>query len=471
MVGITAYGAYIPYTRLDRKRFAEAFGGAAQPGEKAVANHDEDSVSMAASAAIDCMTGLDKNKVNALYFATTTSPYREKQSATTIAAALDLDQTARTTDFTDTLRSSSAAILAALDAVNSWADTAVIAVGDSRLGASQGQFEQVLGDGAAALAIGKENVIAEVVETYSIAKEFIDNWRAAGDTFIRAWEERFIVTEGYDRTVKEATAGLLAKAGVTPKDITRLVLYGPTPRYQASAAAAMGFGKDQIQDTLANTVGNAGAANAAMMLVAALEEAKPGDTILFVTYGDGADAILFKVTDAITQLLPRKGIKGNLNPRRNDINVETYLKWKNMVPIEAARRPEKQRPSVPAMWRGYKQNLGFYGSKCTVCGTAQFPIQRVCVKCQAKDQMEPYRFGDKQGTISTFTIDHLSASPDPPTLFAAIDFDGGGRIIFEVTDCDPAELHVGMRVEPCFRRLYEAGGISNYFWKSRPVRS
>ena len=47
MAGIVAYGAYIPFYRLSRAEIARAWGVAASPGERAVANYDEDSLTMA----------------------------------------------------------------------------------------------------------------------------------------------------------------------------------------------------------------------------------------------------------------------------------------------------------------------------------------------------------------------------------------------------------------------------------------
>ena len=56
-------------------------------------------------------------------------------------------------------------------------------------------------------------------------------------------------------------------------------------------------------------------------------------------------------------------------------------------------------------------------------------------------------------------------------VFAVVDFDGGGRLPVELTDVDPDAVRIGQRVEMTFRRLYEAEGIYNYFWKARPARS
>ena len=75
------------------------------------------------------------------------------------------------------------------------------------------------------------------------------------------------------------------------------------------------------------------------------------------------------------------------------------------------------------------------------------------------------------GKVSTFTVDHLVYSQNPPVIFAVVDFVEGGRIPIEITDVVESELEIGMRVEPTFRKLFTADGIHNYFWKVRPVRS
>jgi uncharacterized OB-fold protein len=84
--------------------------------------------------------------------------------------------------------------------------------------------------------------------------------------------------------------------------------------------------------------------------------------------------------------------------------------------------------------------------------------------------MKPEPMSDVKATIVTFTIDRLAFSMSPPVVAAVVDFDGGGRYPVEMTDVDPAEVKIGMRVEMTFRRLFTADGIHNYFWKARPIR-
>ena len=92
-IGITSYSIHIPRYRISGKTISEAMGwlsAGALRGEKAVANYDEDSLSMAVAAGMDCLKGIEQAKVGGMYFASTTPPYRERESAAIIATALDL---------------------------------------------------------------------------------------------------------------------------------------------------------------------------------------------------------------------------------------------------------------------------------------------------------------------------------------------------------------------------------------------
>ena len=71
MAGIASYGAYIPMYRISLSALG---GGKHSEGgpERAVAFYDEDSLTMAAAAAIDCLKGVDRAENEAHYFASNT---------------------------------------------------------------------------------------------------------------------------------------------------------------------------------------------------------------------------------------------------------------------------------------------------------------------------------------------------------------------------------------------------------------
>jgi hydroxymethylglutaryl-CoA synthase len=469
MVGITSCEAYIPAYRLSRDEISRAWGGATMGGEKAVARHDEDSITMAVAATLGCIKRGGKQE-DGLFFATTTSPYKEKQAASIIAAAVDIPRETRTADFTDSLRASTIAVNSALDAVSSGsAENIIIAASDCRMGAGKSEFEQILGDGAAAVTIGKSGVIAGVEGNYSAFSEFIDSWRSEGSAFIKSWESRFITTEGYTKTMQHVISGIMKKYNLTPKDFSKVIYNGPDKRSHASLAKRLGFDLEtQVQDPMYHSIGNTGTAAVLMMLAFSLDEANPGDLILVANYGDGADAFILRVTDDIKKVQGEGRMTANLE-RKIPITYETYLSWRDLVPTEEPRHPEQESPSITCLWRERKSTLAFYGSKCVACGTVQYPPQRVCTKCQSKDHLTEYKFSDKKGHVFTYAIDQLSWSKQVPVLIGVVDFEGGGRVMCEICDCKPEEMRIGMPVEMCFRKLDQDTDIQNYFWKGRPV--
>ena len=472
MVGITSIGVYLPIYRLGSDEIAATWAVRSTRGTKAVAGYDEDTVTMAVAAALDCING-GGIEPDGLSLATTTAPYREKQSAAIVAGVVDLPQETRTADFTGSLRAGSIALKSAIDAVSAGSlKDVVVTAADCRLGAAKGNLEQALGDGAAAVAVGSNGVIAEIEGSYSVFNDFTDYWRTEDDTYIRTTEQRFIDEVGYLPTMQEAISGLLKKCKLETNDFARIVCYASDSRQHATLARRMKFDKDRVQDPLYQSIGNTGTAAALLMLIAALREARADDRILFVSYGDGADAYCIKVTENIQKFQKKPLITDKL-AGKIAINYGQYLTWKNLVAVEASTLPERSALSLPSRWRERRAISALYGVRCKKCGTPQInqigQAIRVCVNCQAKDDFEPYKFSDKKGKLFSYAIDQLQPTQNPPGVNGVVDFDEGGRIICELTDCQPDEVAVGMPVEMTFRKMFLSRGINNYFWKAKPV--
>jgi len=477
MAGIVSYGAYIPYYRLPRSVINKAWGRAGGRGEKAVANYDEDAISMAVAAGMDCLNGTDPQTVDALFLATTNAPYKERQNSTIAATALDLRRDTRTADFANCLRAGTTAMLSAIDAIKAGSlKNAIVTAADTRLGGAAGDNEQFFGDGAAALLLGNEKVAVEIEGSYTISEDMVDSWRAHDDIFVRTWEERFGLDEGYRKIPAEAAAMVMKQCNLTPKDIAKACYYGPYTRRHTELGRVMGFEPDQIQEPLLDTVGNTGAALPLMILVSALETAQPGDRILLVGWGSGSDALVLRVTEEIKNIGERRGIKRHLEIQKTLDNYEKYLRWRGLVPLEPAARPGKAPTSMSSLWREHRSALPLYGVKCKKCGTPQLFLDgvstrpRICLECHSKDDFEPYRFADKTGKVVTFSHDFLALSQDPPNTLTVVDFEGGGRGSFGMADRDPEECKVGMGVEMTFRKIYFDRGVHNYYWKCKPLR-
>lgn len=474
MVGITSYGAYIPLWRLSRGAITKG-----SKGEKAICYYDEDSVTMAVAAALDCLKGIPRETVDGLLLASTTFPYKEKQCAAIVAAGADLSRNIITADFAGSLKSGTTALKFALDAIKAGtARQIMVTAADRRQGPPLSSFDQTFGDGAAAVTVGDAGVIASLEGSYSVSDEIMDTWSSQEDTFLRTTFSRFAEIEGYTSLITKAITGLLQKTKLQPKNFARIVLPAPNARRAGDTAKALGFdAKTQLQDLIASDLGNTGTPYALMLLVAALETAKPGDLILVASYGDGADALAFKVTDQITKaqaVAARRGIKKHLQSKSVIDDYKTYWLWRGLL------NPETKAGFVPhhfwkmstvAQWRERNRILRLHGVKCKACGSVQYPPQRVCSQCHARDQFEEVRLYDKKATIVSYSMDYISSEVDVPIVIPIIQFEDGAKAMFYMTDEDPSLVKVGMEVEMSFRKIFVRDGVHNYFWKPTPVRA
>ncbi|RLB47635.1 MAG: 3-hydroxy-3-methylglutaryl CoA synthase [Deltaproteobacteria bacterium] len=466
MAKIASFGAYVPLFRLSRQEMANAWGVPAVPGERAVANADEDSVTMAVAAGSDCLAGIDPSSIDGLYFATTTAPYDEKQCAGIIAAALDLRTDINTADFTGSLRAATTALRAAADAVDSGSAGSILVVAaDCRLGEPESMSEQLLGDGAGAVLISKEGP-ATLRGFASTAGEQLGAWRRSEDRYVRSFEAKAETRYGYIQSAVQVGKTVLEKESVAPSDLAKGVITAGDPRSLGGVARSLGLDRGQLQDILFMSVGNPGVPLVLMMLAGALEQAKAGDTLLVVNNGDGADAFLVELAEDFAPAAGRKGLAGHLSEKRNLPNYTAYAGFRKLM----KRDEVDPRGSALTYWRDSNIVLNFHGGRCIKCGTVMYPIPRVCGECATKDQIEEIKLAHT-GSVYTFTLDHLDDGKyvNVPVPRLVLDLEGGGRVFLSMTDGDPQEVEIGMSVELTFRRLHEASSFHNYYWKCRPL--
>jgi 3-hydroxy-3-methylglutaryl CoA synthase len=422
---------------------------------------------MAVTASLECLIGQDPAGIDAVYFATTTSPYTEKQCASIIASALDLRSDVFTADFTDSLRSATTALRAAHDAIESGsARSVLVAAADCRPAEPETMWEQLLGDGAGALLLTKDGGVT-IRAAKSVSSEMLGQWRRSTDRYVRAFEPKLDTEYAYVRNVAQAGKAVLQAAGVEPKDLAKAVISAGDPRSHQTAARALGVEMPQLQDTLFLMLGGLGAAQVPIMLTAVLEAAQQGDKILVVNHGDGADALVLEVAQPLTPPAGKRTAQQYMMTKRALPSYDAFVAFRQLMDRE--RFVPKTSPVT--YWRDAKMELALYGGRCRGCGIVQYPSQRVCGECNAKDAMESVKLGRK-GNVFTFTLDHLVGGGylNVPVPRLVIDLEGGGRIFLEMTDGDPNDVKIGMPVELTFRCLHEGTAFHNYYWKCQPVR-
>ena len=480
MIGITSYGAYIPRLRLERTAIFQAMGWFAPAivmvaqGERSMCNHDEDALTMAVAAARDCLIGTDKRLIDGSYLCSTTLPFADRQNAGILKTALNLGDAMITADFTSSLRAGTTGLITALDVVKGGSRTNILVTASDKRETKPAYFyEMWFGDGAAALLVGNRDVIAEFKGSYTVSYDFVDHYRGAGKAYDYMWEERWLREEGYSKFIPEAVGGLIKKLGITMDDVQWVVFPCLFKAEHKAIAKKLGATPEKVIDTMHEVCGETGAAHPLLMLVAALEQAKPGDGILLAGFGQGCDALYFKATEAIAKLAPRAGVKGSLENKKTIDNYMKFLKFRNLIDPEMGIRAEAPtQTAMTSLWRNRKMLTGLVGGKCRDCGTPQFPKMDICVnpKCGHVNTQDDYEFADRPARIKTFTGDLLAVSVDPPTTYGMIQFDGGGRFMADFTDCELADCTVGLPVKMAFRRRFtdDERGFSGYFWKAIP---
>ena len=468
MRGIIAYGAYVPYYRLQKAAITAALGTGGGRGTRSVASYDEDATSMAVEACRTTMksapSGLTPDSV---YFASATPPYLDKTNATVIHAALDLPSRVFAGDVGGSPRSVNAALRSALDASR---PTLVVA-SDVRSGRPGSSDEANTGDAAVSWLIGGEDdgpVIAEWLGGASATAEFLDRWRLPEWNYSRVWEERF-GEHAYLPLVTEAAEAAFKECQIEPSDVDAVVLSGLHARAVRGAARAAGVDASHIVDDLTSVVGNTGTPHAGLVLASALDGATPGQTIMVIHLVDGVDVGFYRTTEAISTYQTAKTVASQIEAGSDDLDYNAFLTWRGFLDREPPRRPDPTPPAAPPSFRSERWKYAFVGSKDASSGAIHLPPQRVSVKGGAVDEMEPVPMADVPGTVVTFTIDRLAYSLSPPVIAVVIDFDGGGRFQCQLTDADPANVKIGDRVSMTFRRLLTADGVHNYFWKARPA--
>ncbi|KQP45504.1 3-oxoacyl-[acyl-carrier-protein] synthase III C-terminal domain-containing protein [Pseudorhodoferax sp. Leaf274] len=482
MIGITAYGGYVPRLRLSRQAAAQAnawyapqFAG--RKGTRAFANWDEDSITMAVAAARDCLgpaEARNRRAVRGLLFASDTLPFAERLNAGIAAGALALAEDIDAVDLGGTQRAGLSALTQAVARVQAGGgDTLVLAADNRRTRAGSAQ-ELDYGDAAAALVVGRENVLAEYLGAGTVTADFVDRFRATGEDVDYHWEERWVRDEGIAKLVPRAVKAALANAGVQPAQVDHFIFPSSFARMDQQLAKACGMRPEAVVDALTDTVGETGVPHGLLLLAQVLEGVQPGQCIVLAQFGSGAQALVFRATDAVRTFQPARGVSAWIARGVEDRQYTRFLSFKGQLALERGMRGEQdKKTALSTAWRHHQALQALVAGRCEVTGSVHFPPSRLSYDAQPlQDTQKPHPLADRPARILSWSAEYLSWHPAPPHHYGQIDFEGGGRILMDFTDLDVGEVDAGSAMEMVFRikDVDERRGFTRYFWKATPVR-
>jgi len=311
MIGIVLYGTYIPRYRIRVEEIARIWGEDAENiksglgvFQKSVPDFDEDTATIAVEASREAVKrgGIDPKEIGAIYVGSESHPYAVKPTATIVGEALGVGNEYFAADLEFACKAGTAGIQMCMGLVKSGMIKYGLAVGADTSQSRPGDaLEYTAGAGGAAFVIGRERVIAEIEGTYSFTSDTPDFWRREGQPY-PSHGGRFTGVPAYFRHIVSAAKGLMEKLGLRPSDFNYAVFHQPNGKFPLRVAKMLGFSNEQIrQGLVVSYIGNTYSGSSLIGLCAVLDEAKPGERILLVSFGSGAgsDAFSITVTDEI----------------------------------------------------------------------------------------------------------------------------------------------------------------------------
>jgi uncharacterized OB-fold protein len=382
---------------------------------------------------------------------------------------LGLREQCATHDFAASRRGATGALIAALER-SATADDALVLAADRRHARPGSSQEIAYGHGAAGALVSQgPGLVAERLAHASIAGDFVDQYRASDETYDYALEERWVRDEGHLRFLPQAIGLALGQAGVAGERVAHLVAPTSTRASQALARAA-GLPERSVVADRFDACGDTGTPHPLLLLAECLERASPGDLLLVTGFGQGADALLLRTTDAVRSQSDGRAA-AVLDGGVPDPEYLRFLSHSGAIEMDWGKRAERDtRTAQTVAWRRHRDIVSFVGGRCRRCATVQYPRTRACVnpECRAFDTQDEQPLADTGGSVKTWTEDWLAYTRDPPLVYGNVAFDGGGNVFTEFTDTRPGNLAVGTRVRFVFRikDLDAARGFQRYFWKA-----
>jgi hydroxymethylglutaryl-CoA synthase len=339
-VGIIGYGAYVPRYRLPASEISRVWseGEAEAPiKEKAIAGPDEDTASMAIEAARNALrrAGISPQELRAVWVGTESKPYAVKPTATIVAEAIGATPSVQAADWEFACKAGTEAMQAAIALVGSQMADYAMAIGvDTAQGRPNDDLEYTAGAGGAAFVIGpRENSLAYLEGSYSFVSDTPDFYRRAHERYPRHGG-RFTGSPAYFHHVSSAARHLLDELGYTAKDYAAAVFHQPNIKFPSRVAQELGFSPEQIRaGMLVNLIGNTYASSSILGLTAVLDQARPGDRVLLVSFGSGAgsDAFSFVVTERILERQRRTLLTQDYIARRHEIDYALYVRYRQKL--------------------------------------------------------------------------------------------------------------------------------------------
>jgi len=343
VVGIVGYGSYIPWRRIKVEEIAKEWGGDASAlkrgilvEEKTVPSADEDAITIAVESAKSALrrAEIDPKKIGALYIGSESKPYAVKPSGTVVAEALGIVPEVHIADLEFACKAGSEGVFIAYGLVKAGLVEYALGIGaDTSQGAPGNALEYTAAAGGAAFVVGSDNLIAEIVETYSYSTDTPDFWRRDGQ-FYPSHAGTFTGEPAYFKHIENSARGVMEKARLTPKNITYAVFHQPNGKFPLRVGKRLGFTEEQLRPGwIVPKIGNTYSGCSLLGLTAVLDVAEEGDVILVTSFGSGAgsDSFILRITSRLKEVRDNAPKLQEMMERKTYVDYGTYAKLRGKI--------------------------------------------------------------------------------------------------------------------------------------------
>jgi len=254
-----------------------------------------------------------------------------------VGDALGMGPELHVADFEFACKAGSEAMFVALGLVESGRVEYAMGIGaDTSQGAPNDALEFSASAGGSAFLFGKDELLVNVIDTYSYTSDTPDFWRREGRFYPRH-AGRFTGEPAYFKHVLGSARGILERTGLKPSDFRYAVLHMPNGKFPLSAGKKLGFKPEQLETGwVVNTMGNTYSGSSPTGLAAILDVANPGDKILMTSFGSGAgsDSFVFEATELLPERRERAvTVRSMLDGPRHYLTYGEYAKYREKILI------------------------------------------------------------------------------------------------------------------------------------------
>lgn len=471
MSHIQSSGIYFPHYQIEEKVLSPKFG---KKGKRKVAYADEDIITLAFEAAINCFEYLASHDftpktlnsklqtdIDAIFFATTTPVFQNRYHASFLADLLNLSKEIFALDFGSTPRAGTDALMLAHQLVDAGVHKNILVI------ASEIDFPGIgeearnsFGHAACAFIVGKEKGLAEIKNTQSYSCHIAEEYTYKNKKI--TLDSRFARDAGFKTNVKSA----LEKIKINPSDFDAVILNSLYAKLAGGIFFKAGFSENQFaKDNLSSNIGYTGTCHALLQLLNAIENGNKN--ILLFDYFNGTNAISIEVNAGVSSSPLGRKEEGLLT-------YHDYLTLRKAGNFNSIKYEPAEMFTSEMMNEREKENLLYLnGFQCEKCQTIYFIKSAQCKKC--KCEKFSLKKVQQTGTVYSLTKEYYFPHSFPPITMAIIDLEGGGRVTVQMTDDiyeeEKNKIQIGSKVKLVLRKMMEKGAKPDYFWKGKLMQN